>query len=75
MKIFIGLQDLPCRTTGPDHAGFFRFSYLDDKVWNIPRYANTRIQTYYKVYNDPKCFLSHEGQMQKMWYICQWALF
>ena len=26
-------QRSPCQTTGPNHAGFLPFSYLDDKVW------------------------------------------
>ena len=37
------------------------------------RTAITIMQTYYKAY-DPKCFLFHDRQMQKM-YICQWTLF
>ena len=32
-----GSQISPCQTTGPDHTGFFPFSYFDDKVWNISK--------------------------------------
>ena len=28
-------QRSPYRTSGPNHAGFFPFGYLDDKVWNM----------------------------------------
>ena len=85
MKIFIGLEDLLAELPGPTMLNFFlsvtsmtRFGtcpviYVQSTNMVKVRTAITRMQTYYKA-SDPKCFLLHERQMQKM-YICQWALF
>ena len=75
------------RTTGPNHAGFFPFSYLDDKVWNISRNPHAYSQLIWLRLGPllqecrritrlmfQNAFHFNERRMQKM-FIWQWTSF
>ena len=85
MKIFIDIKDLHAELAGltmldfclsvtsMTRFGTYPLIHMQSTNMVKVRATITGMQTYYKA-GDPKCFLFHERQMQKM-YICPWALF